>query len=170
MAKMPRQKPGESKQDYGTPDDFLKSVLRYLHIPAFHTDLACRRDNKIRYAQNGIFWPKQDSLLVPWPETAPGEWNWLNPPFDKIAPWAEKCATAWLTHGTWTALLVPSSTGSNWWESYVHDIGHVLFVKPRLTFKGTPINPKTRRPDPYPKDVALILYGETPGYDIWRWR
>lgn len=166
VAKMPRQKPGKSKQDYGTPDDFLGSTLLRLGIDKFDCDLACRRDNRIPCARTGLYFPEVDSLAVPWPTKG---WNWLNPEYADIRPWAQKCAEQWLGRDVRTAFLVPASVGSEWWYEYVHDVALALFLRPRLKFKGMKPNPKTGKIDPYPKDLALILYGEEPGYDSWRW-
>lgn len=41
-----------------------------------------------------------------------------------------------------------------------HD-GRIVFPRPRLSFDGK---------NPYPKDLGLIVYGEKPGYETWRWR
>jgi hypothetical protein len=45
MAKMPRQKPTESKQDYGTPKDFLKAVEERFGVITF--DLAAHKGNNV---------------------------------------------------------------------------------------------------------------------------
>lgn len=159
MTSMPVQKPGKSKQDYGTPDDFLDAVLDYLGISAFDYDLACSRGTRIRPAARGLDFSRVNALTVAWPV---GAWHWLNPPFKRIGQWAVKCY-AHSKQGGKVALLVPAGVGSNWWAEYVHDKAFVLFPSPRLTFKGCT--------DPYPKDVALILYGYGKvGYDTWRWK
>lgn len=173
MPKMPVQKPGKSKQDYGTPDAFVDAVLAYLDIGGFKFDLACHRDNKIRRALKGMIWPLTNSLTAEWPVGS--FWHWLNPPFKNINRWVAKCE-AFAKSGGRVAVLVPAAVGSNWWAEHVHGKAYVLFLSPRLTFKGTPPNPRTGKVDAYPKDCALLLYGfGTPGlgctgYDIWRWK
>lgn len=155
---MPAQKPGRSKQDYGTPDAFLEAVLRLLGARSFHYDLACDATNKITQARRGLIYPTTDALSVPWGFAG---WNWLNPPFANIWPWAHKCLDEWIRHETHTALLIPASVGTEYWAAFIHDQAHVFFPRPRLSFKGTT--------DPYPKDLALVVYGHEPAYDTWKW-
>ncbi len=40
----PKQKPGRSKQDYGTPPEFLDAVKARFRIEAFDCDLAASHD------------------------------------------------------------------------------------------------------------------------------
>lgn len=165
---MPAQRPGKSETVVRTPPEFLTAVRSFLGITTFAVDLACCDDNAV--APLGIT-KEMDSLLVPWADlSGDGEWCWLNPPFDHIAPWAKKCSLEsdpYGDHGAWIAMLVPASVGSNWWRDFVHQHAHVHFLNGRITFlfaDGTPQN------GPYPKDLALCLYGDEPGYDVWDWR
>lgn len=165
---MPVQKPGKSETIVRTPPEFLAAAKKLLGIQEFTADLACCEDNKV--APFGLT-KEMDSLSIEWSDLAEeNEWLWLNPPYDNIAPWAEKCYHEELM----VAMLVPSSTGSNWWDDFVHNKAHVQFLKGRITFLdkfGKPIcSPRTGKPTPYPKDLALILYGVGPGYDVWNWR
>jgi len=101
----------------------------------------------------------QDSLSQPWDEYVVGdEWAWLNPEFNDIAPWAEKCATSRVK----VAMLVPASVGSNWFRDFVHGHCVVCLLNGRLTFVG--------ETQPYPKDCLLCLYGKPPCYVVWSWK
>jgi phage N-6-adenine-methyltransferase len=158
---MPVQKPGKSKQDYGTPIEFLDAVRNRLKIRDFSVDLAAS-------AKNAVAKPYYDEAInsldphLSW-NPKPKEWAWLNPPYGKIAPWAQKAAqqSEWGAH---IVMLVPASVGSKWWLEYVQPFAYVSFLYGRLTFVGAE--------DPYPKDCALLLY--TPwqfaGNEIWHWR
>lgn len=156
----PIQKPGKSRQDYQTPPDFLLAVKRRLNIEEFAVDLAATPENAVA---DYFFTEEQDALLQSWRGFR--EWCWCNPPYGDIYPWVEK---AWGQSdegiGAQIAMLVPASVGSKWWELYVHQTAHVLFLHPRLTFVGCTA--------PYPKDCALLLY--TPyingGYETWNWK
>lgn len=164
---MPKQKPGRSKQDYGTPREFLNAVeaeYGFLEI-----DLAAREDNKKAPI---CITPEQDSLTVPWVDTyGPDRVFWLNPPFGKIGPWAAKCALERTRlRGGVIAFLVPAAVGSNWFAKYVHEHSRVRIFRPRLVFEGTPINPKTGKPDAYIKDCMLCVYGEKPCFELWQWK
>ncbi len=63
---MPEQKPGRSKQDYGTPKDLLKAVRRRLGIVDFAIDLAAHEQNHVveRYFGSGGALP--DSFPADW--------------------------------------------------------------------------------------------------------
>jgi phage N-6-adenine-methyltransferase len=160
----PRQKPGRSKQDYGTPPEFLEAVKGRLEIPFFDCDLAASPENAVA----GRYYTKaENSLLHPW--TCGRGWNWLNPPFTNIGAWVNKANISSTLFGARTAMLVPAAVGANWWRDFVHERASVLFINGRLTFVGCS--------DPYPKDCALLLYAppsrdgcDPPSYDVWTWK
>ncbi len=166
MRKMPAQKPGESKQDYGTPRDFLDAVEKRFGPMA--VDLAARKDN----AKAPLcITPEQDSLKQDW-GTLRGN-LWLNPPYENIAVWAKKCAETETgfrckeppekcTLDRRIFFLVPASIGSNWFAQHVDGKARVLALNGRITFEGCT--------QPYPKDAILACYGETPGFEVWRWK
>lgn len=163
MSKMPAQKPGRSKQDYGTPEVFLKAVRRALGVKDFSHDFAADDENAVCPS----YWTiKDDSLKQSndkWREKVGlYGWGWLNPPFSHIGPWAEKCAEVG-SDGGHIAFLVPASVGSNWYRDFVHTHARVLFLNGRITFVGCKQG--------YPKDCILALYGPDVivGYDVWKW-
>lgn len=168
--KMPVQKPGKSEQVVRTPPEFLRSVKLFLGFKHFTIDLAASDDNAV--CSNWIT-KEQDALTLPW--LHPG-WGWLNPEYGHIASWVYKAHRAKQGYGTQTVVLIPASVGSNWWRDYVHQKAMVLFLNGRITFNdkhGDPIcSPKTGKPTPYPKDLALLIYSPdwAPGYDVWNWR
>lgn len=161
MAKMPQQKPHRSKQDYGTPPEFLTAVRDLLGIVEFDFDLAASDTNAVcpQY-----YTEADDSLIQPW-KVGIG-WNWLNPPFSKIRPWVKKAVDETVGHGAKTAMLVPASVGSTWWHDWVHGFAYVHFLAPRLVFVGETAS--------YPKDLALLLYQPPTigwgGYSTWGWK
>jgi phage N-6-adenine-methyltransferase len=155
---MPLQKPGRSKQDYGTPRAFIAAVERRWGPLAF--DLAASSENHkapkyFTEADNSLKqdWFKLDGLL------------WLNPPFSNLEDWAEKCYQE-QDAGAKIIMLTPASVGSNWYAKHCFDAAHTVFIRPRLTFEGCT--------DPYPKDCMLTVWGfvdELPGHcSIWDWR
>jgi len=162
MRTMPTQRPGRSKQNYGTPNDFLAACYRKLDIDGFDVDLAADRTN---YVAPRWVSEKQNSLSLDWYALMVGalDWLWLNPPYAHIAPWVQK---AWQEsqQGARIAVLIPASTGSNYWRDYVHHKAHVLLLNGRITFVG--------QTNPYPKDCALLLYDQTRAdhdYEVWSW-
>jgi phage N-6-adenine-methyltransferase len=159
----PKQKPGRSKQDYGTPPEFLAAVKKRLRIADFDCDLAATKGNAVTDRYLTVM---DDSLsAMTWlrPRALARGWNWLNPPFSNIGAWVQKAHQQSLFCGARTAVLIPAAVGSNWWRDHVHQKAGVLFLNPRLTFVGCE--------DPYPKDCALLLYdGLHFNYDVWTWK
>jgi phage N-6-adenine-methyltransferase len=169
MAKMPAQKPGRSKQDYCTPPEFLEALKDRLQIKRFWCDLAATKETAVA---EWFYTEENDALQRCWnseecdffiPKFSAGEWAFCNPPFGNITPWVQK-AMLEAENGAHIAMLVPASVGSNWWADFVHDSAYTLFVRPRLTFVGAK--------DPYPKDIAVLLYQPIcfGGYELWKWK
>jgi phage N-6-adenine-methyltransferase len=157
MAKsMPRQQPGTSKQDVRTPKVFLAAVKRRLGIDSFIVDLAASQSNTIA---KQFYSERSNALVQSWVFDG---WNWLNPPFSDLRPWAQK-AFEESRQGAHTAMLVPAGVGANWWRDWVHTKARVLLLNGRITFVG--------HKQPYPKDCVLLLYEACviPGYEIWTW-
>lgn len=152
--RMPPQKPGRSKQDYSTPDDFMAAVVDRFGTP--HYDLAAEIGNAWAAC---YFTPEKDSLAAEsvWPTN--DYLCWLNPPYDNIAPWAKKC----LESKSKILFLTPASVGANWFQRWVMHKAYVLFLTPRLSFDGK---------NPYPKDCILSVFnsGCGPGFDGWKWK
>lgn len=153
----PAQRPGKSRQDYETPPEFIRAVED--RFGALNVDLAARNDNA--KAPQWIT-PEADGLSTSWPTEGT---LWLNPPFGKIEPWAKRCwdwAPPLDSSGRGRILLlVPASVGSRWFSEYVMDGALVLFLQPRLSFDGKA---------PFPRDCMLCVYGELPGFEVWKWK
>lgn len=154
----PKQKPGKSKQDYGTPWELIRAVER--RFGSISVDLAATPDNA---KVPSFITPENNSLNIPWSTRFPGCLGWLNPPFADIDPWAAKClAEASSPGGFRVVMLTPASVGSNWFRNHVHRNALVLALSPRITFEGTK--------DPYPKDCMLSVFGTGEiDFDVWRW-
>jgi len=156
----PRVSSGKgSVQEVGTPREFLDAVERRFGKLEF--DLAANADNSIcgpDFYGPGSF--NSVDALTTWWGNKPLN-MWLNPPYSNIEPWAAKCARDRHPEGR-IAFLIPAAVGTNYFARYIHDKALVLFLSPRLTFVG--------HKDPYPKDLMLAMYGETRGYECWRWR
>lgn len=145
---------GESKQDYETPTDFLNAVSGRFGPIAF--DLAASQDNTI--VEDNYYDESENSLIQPWHELIGT--LWLNPPFNRIEPWAHKCAME-AVKGARILFLTPASVDSEWFAMHVWRKALVLAVRPRLSFDGK---------QPYPKGVMLSCYGFGVGFDLWKWR
>jgi phage N-6-adenine-methyltransferase len=148
-----------SKQDYGTPADFLDAVAR--RFGRLDVDLAATAAD----AKAPVFvTPEQDSFTVSWSDEFIGSTMWLNPPFANLGLWARKCSAEAeaLLRGR-ILMLSPAAVGSNWFAQHVHRKAMVLALSPRITFVG--------ETHPYPKDLILSVYGAGLwGFDVWRWK
>ena len=159
MKHRPVQKPGRSKQDYGTPPDFIAAVER--RFGKLDWDLAATAKNA---KAPKFITPKQDSLLTPWPTAGN---LWLNPPFANIEPWAARCA-GWSLVGAESGarlLLLTPLSSANWVRDHVFPNASIIALNGRLTFEG--------ETTPYPKDCMLSLFGwpnvQVP-FEVWDWR
>lgn len=150
---------GRSKQDYGTPWEFIRAVEARFGRICF--DLAATAENR----KAPLHWGPDvgiDSLTRNWATSHPTGNLWLNPPFANIEPWAKKCATEGADRQGLLLFLTPASIGTEWFSRHVHRNALVLGISPRLTFEGTS--------DPYPKDLMLSVFGfGMHGFDVWRW-
>lgn len=158
---MPKQKPGKSVQNVGTPIRFLDAVRELLRIQQFSIDLAaCSKNNVCE----PFYTKHENSLVQDWSlVTGVGKgWGWLNPEFADIYPWAEKC---WKEsrRGACVAMLVPAAVGTQWWHDYVEGKGYAIILRSRIKFIGHDTG--------FPKDLALILYAPylAGGQTSWRW-
>jgi len=160
--RMPKQKPGRSKQDYQTPGNFLTAVKTRFGIDAFQWDFAADQTNTV--SPYGYWNAHDNSLSKPsaeWIRKIQGGWGWLNPPYADIGPWAERCLMAGARGGR-ICFLVPAGIGSNWYRDFVDGHAHVLALNGRLSFDGKA---------PYPKDCILAVYGlgVRGGFEVWDW-
>ena len=156
-----------SRQTYQTPPEFLAAVERRFGEIGF--DVAAEPET----AAATFCWTKEDDAFKQ-------DWAceyyvrkraglpmllWLNPPFNNIAPWAERCLET-AGRGAEIVLLVPASVGANWYRDNVHGKADIYFLNGRLKFVGAV--------DPYPKDLMLVHYHRqalsNPKTYVWRWK
>lgn len=152
------QKPHRSVQTYGTPDDFLHAVVT--RFGPLDWDLAAEAHNT---RAPGFYDEDINSLERPWALEHPTGNLWLNPPYEEITRWADKCRKESKRRTGLIFLLVPASIGAKWFADHVKKHAMVLALTPRLTFRGCTT--------PYPKDCILAVYGYGfRGFDMWNWR
>jgi len=153
---MPAQKPGKSKQNYGTPMEFIAAVEKQFG-PIVH-DLAAEEGNQ---KATSYYSKEQDCFKQDWAKDFPCGNLWLNPEFANIAPYAKKCGEESVRRVGRILLLTPASVGAEWFAAYVEGKALVLPLRPRLSFDGK---------NPYPKDTMLSVFGVDPGFKTWRWK
>jgi len=135
-----------SRQDYETPWELVE-LIEHDEGREFDVDLAARVDNAKALS---FITPQEDSLSKPWASLYPDGFAWLNPPYERIQPWAEKCAYEG-SKGLTIYFLVLASICSNWYLRYVYPYATTYAVYPRIVFIG--------EQDPFTKDVILCRYG-----------
>ncbi len=150
--------PSTSKQDYETPRWLIRACEE--RWGTFTLDLAAREDNKRAPA---CITPEMDSFNTEWPKNV---LCWLNPPFAKLGPWAQRCRE----QGARVVMLTPASVSTEWYAKYVYGFAHTILLRPRFAFDGMPVNPKTGKVDPFPKDLMLTLWNimAEPGFELWK--
>ncbi len=155
MSLRPAQKPGRSKQDYGTPPEFLRAVEKRFGTIDF--DLAAHADNHVVDAYYG---PDVDSLAQDWTQLRGN--LWLNPTFSNAGTWAAKCKAS-TGEGRRILLLTPAAVSTAWFDRAVFGVARVFAIRPRLQFVGAK--------DPYPGDLILSVYDPDmpPAFCCWRW-
>lgn len=161
----PRNK-AKTKQDYETPNEFLDAVKMLLGIEreGFSCDLACSKENK---KANFMFVDYAcDSLASDWSGVMANYllgtgWNWLNPPFNNIKPFVEKCVDA-KYNGIKIAVLTPIETTE--WAQLCFKHAEVRLLIGRITFM-----PETSC---FPKPCMLSLFDSSraPNISLWDWR
>lgn len=159
----PTIKRHKSKQDLETPWEFIRAVEN--KFGKLVVDLACTRENC--KASVGVYYPEYDSLspMMHWSNWAVtqsriGGRAWLNPPFDPIRPWVEKCAVE-SQKGAEILLLSQASIDSSWFWDYVQPFATVYAID-RIKFVG--------QDHVYPKPLMLSHYCINPSRELQRWR
>lgn len=161
----PSVRRGKSKQDYGTPWEFIHAVVG--RFGPIVWDLAAHAGNT---KHENYYSAADDTLVQPWAERHPSGNLWLNPEFGNIEPYAAKCALESRNRHGFIFMLTPASIGTDWFASHTKGKAIVLGLSPRIPFDGMPVN-KKGKVDGYPKDLMLSVYGYgLHGFDTWRWK
>lgn len=144
-----------SEQVVATPWEFIRAIERKFGCRIF-VDLAATHEN----AKASIFIsPEIDTFKQDWTQWLKGGIGWLNPEFDPMRKWVEKCALE-QQRGAEFFALGPASIGANWFWDYVKPFATVYSIG-RLRFVGAK--------DDYPKDLILSHYNPIPDPVIQRW-
>ena len=144
-----------SVQVVSTPWEFVRAVEQKFGPLAI--DLAATDENT--KCQRWIT-PEQDTFKADWYRMLDGGLGWLNPEFDPMALWVEKCAKE-ARRGAEFLVLTPASIGANWFWDHVKPFATVYSVG-RMKFEG--------HKDPYPKDLLLNHYTQNPNHELQRWK
>ena len=117
-------------KSWQTPDWVIEAIES--DVLKFTIDVAATKENAKceRYISE-----VENALTIPrWGEGR--EIAWCNPPYIHIWPWILKAQEQWEQYETKTIMLLPSSTGSNWFHGVVRSrLCDVGFVHGRIAFE-----------------------------------
>lgn len=116
---------GASVQSWQTPRWLFDQLNAEFN---FFLDVAASRENALcQY----FYVEEEDALTQPWaPYTC-----FCNPPYRRLYPWVQKAYDE-SRQGATVVMLLPSSTGSKWFQEIVQPHAEVRFLRGRLKFEG----------------------------------
>jgi len=161
-----------SKQNYGTPWDFMKPMSTRFGKVVFDLAAEARNTKHKRYFAKPLKGKcaskicnavAHDSFEQDWAALTKkyGGILWLNPPFKKILRWILKCALE-AQRGANIVLLSSAAVGSDWYLKNVFGVADTCILNGRLTFDE----------EPFMRDLMLTHWwpGMTGKMNVWDWR
>src|SRR5262245_24182991 len=103
-----------------TPPDLFHVLDREFH---FTLDVAAQPDNALC---TRFYTPEQDGLSQSWA----GDVCWCNPPYREVGPWIRKAAEE-AQAGALVVCLVPASTDTQWWHTWVIPYAEIRWLQGR---------------------------------------
>ena len=137
--KAARQAKAHRAASWTTPPDFFRALDQEFHCTV---DVAAQPDNALC---SRFYTPAQDGLAQSWA----GEVCWCNPPYREAGRWVRKAA-AESQAGVTVVCLLPASTDTQWWHTWVIPYAEIRFLSRRLKFSGSKINA------PFPCAVVIF--------------
>ncbi|HKO43379.1 MAG TPA: DNA N-6-adenine-methyltransferase [Pyrinomonadaceae bacterium] len=119
-----------SKQDHPTPWNLISAIEN--RFDSIEIDLAATKSNT---KAGRYITPRQDSLKQDWTAMLAGKLGYLNPPFDPVTPWTDKCIEE-SVKGARFVMLTQASIDSKWfWKIFPYCTVYAL--RSRVTFIGS---------------------------------
>lgn len=142
--------------EWETPEevfDYFNDRFHFtLDVCATHENTKCER----------YFTKEQNGLKENWG----GEICWMNPPYSENKKWVRKAYLVSLKPGTIVVCLLPSRTGTTWFNDYCSK-GDVWFIKGRLRFRGARSSaPFDSMIVIFPRDWKEVLSGNKRGLSV----
>lgn len=117
------------RQDWETPPEVFEHMNKRFN---FTLDAAA---NEINHKCEKYYTVEQDGLKLPW-----DKFTWLNPPYDKIGPWAYKAIDEAI-RGNTTVMLVPSNRSDQQWWHDIMPYCDIEWIRGRVKFVGATGSP-----------------------------
>jgi phage N-6-adenine-methyltransferase len=134
-----RQAARAQRQAWATPPDLFAQLDAEFH---FTRDVAAQPGNALCAR---FYTPAQDGLAQSWA----GDVCWCNPPYREVGRWVRKAAEA-AQAGATVVCLLPASTDTQWWHTWVMPLAEIRFLQGRLKFSGSTTNA------PFPCAVVIF--------------
>lgn len=149
---------GGSAQNTETPQEFVDAVEEYWNIK-FTLDLASEESTK---KARQCITPEIDTFQVDWSGAlGVGGVGWLNPEFDPVEPFLEKCV--WEAHkGARFFTLTRGAVDTAWFWDLIYPNAAIYTVEPRIKFVG--------HTSPYPFPLILSTWNLPFKEKLNRWR
>lgn len=126
MSKPKAMKPAVSKDSWATPRAFFDY---FDAIYNFTLDAAASAENTL---VNSYYSEEHSGLKYAWHKS-----TWVNPPFSKKSEFIEK-AIEQKHKGCTSVMLLPASTGAEWFQTAARNATQVIFIGGRIRFVGAP--------------------------------
>jgi phage N-6-adenine-methyltransferase len=142
-----------SSQVHSTPPDLVVAIEGRFDLVA--VDLAATARNAV---VPDFISRRQNSLKTDWTKLLAGRMGYLNPPFDPMRPWVNKCVEE-AKKGARFVVISQASIDANWfWQMFPHCATFAL--TPRIKFVGN----KTG----FPKPLLLSAFNLI-GHGVAEW-
>ena len=153
------------RDDYLTPTEIIKSVLKKHKRKSFDCDVCCSIDNipaNFRFKKDGLYF--SDDIKIHDYNGLLGSWygfNWCNPPFPLCKEFIKKAAEE-QKQGKTTVMLIPARVETKYWHDHILKDGkanrpnvEVIFLRKGICF----IDPDTKEKMPVFKNaLALVTF------------
>lgn len=135
-------------QLWNTPKDFFADINAEWK---FTLDAACVKSSALlpKY-----FTPEDDSLVQDWSNDI----VWLNPPYDDLKTWMNKCEQEY-TKGATIVTLIPSRTDTKAFQDFIAKSATcICFIRGRLKFANPELESQGLKPTvaPFPSCIAVF--------------
>jgi phage N-6-adenine-methyltransferase len=180
------------KMNWNTPLNLFNKLNKMygpfdLDAAAEHNSAKCNAYLTKEQDAFSVDWHQKNCIWKPYsipnPSTFAGNKIFLNPEYGRsIGKWLKKAAEE-AQKGATVVCLVPSRTGSKWFQTAVKEAAEVLFLKGRVVFEtapGVPVLDKKGNPMAAPFDSAVFVFKPEADYGFegswktkitwWAWK